>query len=293
MKLFKKIDTTEIINKIYSKNKIKRYSQLIIGTFLTAAAFNLFLLPRKIVTGGVSGLSIVIESLFKIEPSVFILIANVILIAMSFICLGKEETIKIAIGALLFPLFVKLTANITTYIDLESADTLLISLFGGVLSGFGAGLVLKTGYSTGGTEILGKILSKYRKISMGNSILYINSIIILASVLTNVTTWITILYAIIILYISSIIIDKVLLGISNNKAFHIITTREKEIETFILSNLNSGITIIDAKGGYTGQNTKVLLCVIPTKDYFRLKEGIHEIDQDAFFVVTDAYEVKN
>lgn len=293
MKLFKKIDTTEIINKIYSKNKIKRYSQLIIGTFLTAAAFNLFLLPRKIVTGGVSGLSIVIESLFKIEPSVFILIANVILIAMSFICLGKEETIKIAIGAFLFPLFVKLTADITTYIDLESADTLLISLFGGVLSGFGAGLVLKTGYSTGGTEILGKILSKYRKISMGNSILYINSIIILASVLTNVTTWITILYAIIILYISSIIIDKVLLGISNNKAFHIITTKEKEIETFILSNLNSGITIIDAKGGYTGQNTKVLLCVIPTKDYFRLKEGIHEIDQDAFFVVTDAYEVKS
>lgn len=292
MKLFKRIDTTSIINKIYSKNRIKRYSQLIIGIFLSAASFNLFLLPRKLVTGGISGTSIIIDNLFEIDPSLFILITNIILIIMSFILLEKEETIKSAVGALLFPLFIKLTANINTYVNLDNADTLLIAIFAGVLSGLGVGLVLKTGYTTGGTDIISRIIFKYRKISMGNSLFYINGLIIAASVFANVAEWTTLLYAIIILYINSIIIDKVLLGISNNKAFHIVTTKGAEIKEFILNNLNSHIVTIDAKGGYTGENTKVLLCVVPTKDYYKLKEGIYEVDQDGFFIITDAYEVK-
>ena len=95
MSLFKKVDTAAIIKKVYSKNKIQRYLQLIIGVFFTAISFNLFLLPKKIVTGGLSGTSIIINSLFKIDPSLFILIVNIILIIISFILLGKEETYKL------------------------------------------------------------------------------------------------------------------------------------------------------------------------------------------------------
>ena len=99
------------------------------------------------------------------------------------------------------------------------------------------------------------------------------------------------MYAIIVLYIISVMSDKVVLGISDSKAFYIITNEEDKIKQYILKYLNHGVTIFNAKGGYTKENQKVLMCVLPTRDYYRLKEGIHEIDKDAFFIITDAYEV--
>jgi uncharacterized membrane-anchored protein YitT (DUF2179 family) len=138
-------------------------------------------------------------------------------------------------------------------------------------------------------SIINEILVKYRKVSVGKAILFINSIIILIGAI--VSGWVTALYAIIVIYIISIITDKVVLGISQSKAFYIVTNKEEEVKDFILNNLSEGITIFDATGGYTNKSTKVLMCVISTKDYFKLKEGIYQIDKEAFFVVTDAYEV--
>jgi uncharacterized membrane-anchored protein YitT (DUF2179 family) len=100
------------------------------------------------------------------------------------------------------------------------------------------------------------------------------------------------MYAIIMLYIYSIMADKILLGISNNKAFYIITDKEDEVKEYVLKTLSHGVTILKAKGGYEGHRENVLLCVVPARHYFKLKEGISLIDKDAFFVVTDAYEVK-
>jgi len=99
------------------------------------------------------------------------------------------------------------------------------------------------------------------------------------------------MYALIVLYLISIITDKVLLGISDSKAFYIITEKEEEVKQFVLSNLSHGVTIFKAKGAYDNKDRRVLFCVIPTREYFKLKEGISMIDAQAFFVVTDAYEV--
>ena len=99
------------------------------------------------------------------------------------------------------------------------------------------------------------------------------------------------MYALVTLYIISILTDKVLLGISDSKAFYIIAEKDEEIKRYVLEQLGHGVTVFDAKGGFTKEKQKVLFCVIPTKDYFKLKEGIHEIDDGAFFVATDAYEV--
>ena len=99
------------------------------------------------------------------------------------------------------------------------------------------------------------------------------------------------MYAIIVVYLIGMLTDRVLLGISNSKAFYIIAEKEEEIRNYILNELSHGVTIFDAKGGYSKEREKVLLCVVPTDEYYRLKEGIHEIDQKAFFVVMDAYEV--
>lgn len=277
-----------IIKEIYKKGRLKRWAEFLLGVLIVAIAYNLFLLPAKVVYG-VGGLGIIFNSLFKIDPSLVILVSSVILLFLSLILLGKEETKKTVIGSLLYPVFVKLTSSVGQIVDLSNTDSLLIVLFGAVISGFGLGLIFKAGFTTGGTDILNQIVSKYFKMSMGNSMFFTDGIIILSSVF--VFGWTKIMYSIISLYIISIMTDKVILGISNSKAFYIITDHEEEVKKFVLKHLSHGVTILDAKGGFTGQNQKVIMCIIPTKEYFIAKEGIHEIDSNAFFVVTDAYEV--
>ena len=150
-------------------------------------------------------------------------------------------------------------------------------------------MIFKAGYTTGGTDIINQITSKYFKIGMGASMLYCDGLIILfSSFLFGATK---LMYSIIILYIISIMSDRIILGISDSKAFYIITDEEQAVKEFILKYLNHGVTVFNAKGGFAKEKQNVLMCVLPTKDYYRLKEGLSEIDPEAFFVVTDAYEV--
>jgi uncharacterized membrane-anchored protein YitT (DUF2179 family) len=290
MSVFKRSEKeANILSTIQTKNRIPRYTQALIGLFFVALAFNLFMLPNNIVYGGVSGLSIVGYDLFKIEPATFIFIASIILLLLSLIFLGKKSTARTLVGSLLFPLFVKITVPIADLIDLKDIDLLLVSIFGGVMSGFGSGLIFKAGFTTGGTDILNQIVAKYFKVSIGKAMLMTDGLIVLIGGFVFGVQMV--LYAIIVLYIISIMADKVILGISQSKAFYIVTSKEKEVREFILENLSHGMTILDAHGGYSGNKQKVLMCVIPTKEYFKFKEGVRIIDEEAFFVVTDAYEV--
>ena len=166
---------------------------------------------------------------------------------------------------------------------------LLVAIFGGVLYGLGVGLVFKAGFTTGGTDIINQIISKYFHTSMGNAMLMSDGLIVLSGVFVFGVN--KLMYAIITIYIIGMLTDKVLLGISDSKAFYIITEESTKVRDYVLNYLNHGVTILDARGGFTKEKQNVLLCVVPTKEYFKLKEGIHEIDSKAFFVVTDAYEV--
>lgn len=290
MKLLrKKKNINDILEKIESKYRVRRYFQLIIGVLMVAVAFNLFLLPNDLVFGGVSGLSIIIKEIIPINPSTFIMITSLILLIVSYFTLGKEKTKGSILGSILFPIFVNLTANISSIIPITIDEMLLAVIFGGIISGLGMGLVFKAGFTTGGTDIINQIISKYAHVSMGNAMLMSDGIIVLGSVfLFGVTK---LMYALIVVYIIGYITDKVLLGISDSKAFYIITTKENEIKDYAMKVLNHGVTIFDAKGGYSDDKKQVLLCVVPTSEYYKLKEGIHEIDHQAFFLVTDAYEV--
>lgn len=282
-------DMKEVLNKIDRKHVFIRYLTLIIALFIIAVSYNLFFVSGKIVTGGVSGLAIIVGDILNISPSIFIFVVNILLVIISFIFLGKEATLKTIIGSIMYPVFVSLTSNIGNYINLEGADLLVRTLFGAVLSGTASGLVFKAGASSGGTDIITQILHKYSKISIGKASLMVNSIIIGFS--GFIYGWINVMYAVIALYIMSILTDKVLLGISSNKAFFIITSKENEIKDFIINTLGHSVTILKSQGGFTNKNKNVLMAVIPTKEYFIFKEGIHEIDNDSFFVVTDSYQV--
>ena len=284
----KKEEVRDIIKEVYAKDKLERYAKFILGVFIVALSFNLFILPSDIVYG-VSGVGVILNKMYGINPSTTIFIGEIALLILSFIVLGKEKTKNSVIGSILYPIFVELTTYLTANIDVGNVEPIVMALFGAVISGFGFGMIFKSGYTTGGTDILNQIVSKYAKMSLGNAMLVTDGLIILGGICTFGVS--KIMYSFINLYIVSMMTDKVMIGVSQSKSFFIITSHEPEIKKFILGQLGHGVTVLEGNGAFSGNKQKVLMCVIPTREYFVAKEGIHEIDPNAFFVVADAYEV--
>lgn len=284
----KKVFDDNFIKNINKKGRIIRAAQFLTGVTIVALAFNLLVLPSKIVYG-MNGVGVMLNSIYGIDPSIVILIGSSILLILSYFTLGKMKTINSILGTLSVPILIKLTENINHYVVINQDDALLIVLMGAALTGFGLGLVFKSGFSTGGTDILNQIVSKYFKMSLGNAMFFTDGLIIVCGIF--VFGWTNFMYSILSLYIISIMTDKVVLGISNSKAFYIITEHETDVKRFITQYLNHGVTVFDVRGGYTGNNKKMIMCIIPTKEYYLFKEGISNIDPKAFFVVTDSYEV--
>lgn len=284
----KKIDT--IVDTIKKKNIGKRYLMLILGCLIVAFSFNLFFLRYGIVCFGVSGISIVLNE-FGVNPSLFILISNIVLMIIAFFVLGYENMKNQLVGALSYPIFVSLTELITKHIDLGNTEMVVIAILGGVFAGIGYGLIYKSDFSTGGTDVIIGIICKYFKISMGNASLIVNGIIVLIGKI--VFSWDIVLYAILVSYLISVFTDKVLLGISKCKAFYIVTDKKNDelIRKFLLSIDGVGTTIIDAEGGYSNNEETLLLAVVPSRSYFIVKDGLKEIDKNMFFLVCDSYEV--
>lgn len=276
-------------NKIFSKKNIKRMAYLFFGLLAFSCSFSFFLSPNNIVFGGVSGLSIVFKEVCGINPSLFVFIVSCVLLILSWFVLGKEKTMGSILGSLLLPVFMEITDFISSFIVLEEVELLLSAIFGGVLAGIGLGLVYKAGFTTGGTDIINQIMNKYLKISIGKSMFIVDFLIVTSSIF--VFGFRLFMYAIVALYLVTSITDRVILGVGQAKAFYIVTDKTLEVKKYIISKLGHGVTIIDAVGGYTKENQKIIFCVIPTREYYALKEGINEIDKDSFFVVCDAYEV--
>lgn len=286
----KRID--KIIEAVNKKNVFKRYLMLLTGCLIVAFSFNLFFLRYNIVCFGVSGISIVLAE-FGINPSIFIMVANIVLIIISYFFLGIEDVKNQIVGALIYPVFVELTLKITDLIDLGNLEFIIIAVMGGILAGIGYGLIYKSGYSTGGTDVIGNLICKYSKISMGNAMMFVNiSIIVIGKI---VFSWKIVMYAIVVAYLISVATDKILLGISNSKAFYIVVSKNKDdiVRDFLTSLDGVGSTIIDASGGYSNDKQTLILAVAPTKMYFIIKEGLREIDKNIFYLVCDSYEVSN
>lgn len=285
-----KFDYKELIDEVRSKNFWPRLLIMVFGVFILAVTYNLFFLKYNIVTGGTSGLAIIINHLFNIDPALFIFIVEMLLLTLSFFLLGTKQTGMTILGALLFPLFISLTGDICAVIaDKVIYDSyLIITLISGVLFGLGSGLVYKTGYSTGGADIIMQILNKYLKISTGTAS-FITSIVVIVSG-SFVFGINKAIYGTIIVIIVSILVDKIMLGISNSKMFYIRTKKLEEVQDFI-KEMNTGYTIIKADGAYSKKKYDMIMCVLPTRDYYMFKNVIQKIDPDAFFIITDCYEV--
>jgi len=276
----KKINENILPFDFSRKGRIRRYLELVAGVFVLALAFNLFMLPNRIVSG-FSGIAVIFSSLFNLDASVFILFMTVILLIVGIFALGKEKIMLTIFGALLYPALVKLTEPLINYITIDNSDVLLSVLFGGLF---------RAGFSTGGSDTLIQIMNKYLNISLGKANLIINIIIISGGVFAF--GWTRLMYSLVCLYIVSLVMDRIILGISNSKSFYIITEHEAEIKTYIMQKLGRGVTAIEARGGFTNNKEKILMCIVPTREYFILKNVVNKIDKNAVLLITDVYETK-
>ena len=274
---------------INKKSLVKRIIEFLLGCFVVAFAYNIFIAPNNLVPGGVSGIAVIINGIFNIDYATTIFILNIFLLIMSYILLGKEKTRASVLGSIVFPLFVRATEYLNVWLQIDTSNVLLSAISGGILFGLGAGLIFRAGFSTGGTDIVNQIISKYLKITLGKSMLLSDGLIVLASgYFFGIKTM---MYSILVLYIISLISDRIVLGISDSKMFLIVTDKDEEVKQYILSKLNHGVTIFKGKGGYKRDDEDVLMAVLPTKDFTLLRDGIKKIDKRAFFIITDTYEV--
>ena len=285
------IELKKIKEQVLNQNLISRYLVLILGATLLAINYNLFLLPNNLVIGGTSGLSIIFNRLFNWNPSIFLIFSGIFLLILSLIFLGIQETKVTIVGAILYPAMVSFTAplanNLIKYLDFDT--TIIPVLIAGVLYGTANGLIFKVGFNTGGGDILMKIVNKYAKITEGKANFVINLIIMLSGAIIFGPN--KFVYSLIVIYLNSLIIDRILIGISDSKLFIIYTKEIDKVKEYILKDLKTGVTIFEATGGYSQEKSNVLMCAVPNRDYYLFKKVVLEIDSRAFFVINDCYEV--
>ncbi len=279
-----KIDKA-ILDKIQNKALVRRYIMFIFALVIYAITYNVFFVQTDLILGGSGGIAILFKKF--LTPSITIALLSGLSILLSLVLMDRQFVINSIAGAILSPIFVELTKNIT--INIPKDDMMLVAICGAVLIGIANGLSSKSGLSSGGIDTIIHILSRRFKLSHGLLYLIINGIIILCGGYQY--GWRIILYALIVLYIISIITDKVVLGISSNKTFFVVTDKVDEVKEYLLQDLSQAVTVLDAIGGYTNDKQEVLMAVVPTLEFFKAREGILEIDSNAFITITDSYQV--
>lgn len=275
----------QLYQKLYPYRRIINILYVLVGSAIVAMAFNLFLLPNRVASGGVSGISTIFDSLFGWEPAYVQWAFNIPLFIAGILLLGWQFGARTLIGTIFLPMVVFLTK------DMEPAttDPLLGALFGGIGVGLGLGLVFRGRASTGGTDLAAQIIHKYFGMSLGVCVAIIDGLIVLtAAIVFDIELG---LYALVALYVTSKTIDIVQVGVGRSKMVLVITNQEQEIREAILHKIDRGVTKLSAYGGYTDSERPILMVVVDQSEFTKLKQTVQSIDANAFVIVADASEV--
>ncbi|MBE7710814.1 MAG: YitT family protein [Cyanobacteria bacterium SIG31] len=265
----------------------KRAIFWLIGTIIVAIALELFLLPNKIIDGGVIGISMMTSYITKWNLGLLIFCINIPFMLIALKALGK----KFILNTFVATAMLGLATNLTTSLSPATNDLLLATIFGGIFLGLGVGLILKNTASLDGTEMLSIVLSKRLKIvSVGELLMGMNLFIYTAA--GFLLGWDRALYSILTYYVASKVIDTVLEGFDKAKSVRIVSDFSREIGDAIMKDLNVSVTYMKATGGYSKQEKILTFCVVSKFDIPKLKEVVHEIDPRAFIVTEDVHEVE-
>ena len=264
---------------------IKEYIIVALACVVMAFNINYFFVGNKLAEGGVSGLSLIIHYLSNIDVSYLYFALNIPLIILAYIFLGKNFLLKTLFATFVLSVFLKVFASFSEPLD----DILLAAIFGGAINGIAIGIVFYAGGSTGGMDIVAKIVNKYTGIPISRILLATDFIVL--SIVAVIFGKVIFMYTLISLVISSKMIDIIQVGIYSAKGVTIITTKEDEIRKRIMEDTKRGITLIDAKGGYTQKEIGMLYCVVGQYQLIRVKTIVKEVDPSAFMIVADVHEV--
>ncbi len=263
------------------------YLLIAVGSVLTALAADLFLIPNHVVSGGVVGVATILHYIAHTPVGLVTLIANVPLFVAGMIWAGGFTAgMRTVFGVVVMSLAIDL---LQPYLPKVTADPLLYTLYGGLLDGLGVGLVLRAGGTTGGVDIVARLFYRWWGVKFGSTILGANVLILgTAAFIFGVEPA---LYALIITYVSSQVVDLVQEGWSRSRSCWIISEAHEAIRQAILQQLERGVTVLHGEGGYTSQERPVLLVAVSQSELSRLKRLVEELDPRAFVIVNPAHEV--
>lgn len=266
--------------------QILRILMTVIGALIFALGLELFLVPNTIMDGGIVGISIILSHLTGIPAGVFIFLINIPFVYIGYKQIGKTFAFMSLLGITILSGATVVMHHIQPF----TSDLLLATVFGGILLGVGVGLVIRYGGCLDGTEVMAILSNKKLPFSVGEIILIINlAIFTLAGF---VFTWEQAMYSVIAYFIASKIIDIVVLGMEESKSVYIISEEIEEIGQAIMARLGRGVTYLHGEGAYTGNNKKVIFCIITRLEESKMKEIVRTIDTQAFLAIGNISEVK-
>jgi uncharacterized membrane-anchored protein YitT (DUF2179 family) len=277
-------------DKVFSKKWLINYSLILVGSFILASGFVLFITPYKIVPGGVYGIAIIIHYILGTPVGLTALTMDIPLTLIGIRVLGPRFGYKNIVGFVLTAFFVDGITYLYGNDPLVANEPLLSSIFGGVFLGLGLGLIFKAKATSGGTDIIAMIIGKYTKLPIGQLLIYVDSIIVLFGLIIF-QDWKIPLYSLIVIFITGKVIDTVLQGVSYDKTLFIISEKHDLIRDKIINDLNRGGTFLRGHGMYNGTEKTVIFTVVNRREMAMLQEFIHEIDPRAFLTVINANEI--
>ena len=269
---------------------MKKYLKIVVGCLLISIGLNIFIIPAKLVSSEIIGMASILSYNYGFGVAIVLLIINIWVLWLLFMIYGVNRLKKYLLPSILLPLFILATSYININI-VNDIEELLVAIAGSFIMGYGYSLMYKEGYKTGAINILEDI---YNDLAKDNTRLISRLFDLVLIVITLLLYGLECaLYSSIVIVIIRYMTTKARIGISETKAFYIITKKEKEIKRYLMEELHQDLTEFEAVGGFTKRKNKVIMTVISTKDYFRVKEGINLIDPNAFISITDNYEVMN
>lgn len=276
--------------KLFSARWFKAYSLILVGAFIMASGFVLFITPHNIVPGGVYGISIVIHHFTGWPIGLTALCFDIPLTIAGIRILGPRFGVKTVVGFVLTAVFVDSLTYFWGVKALVPDDILLSSIFGGVFIGFGLGLIFKSKATSGGSDIIAMIISKYTRLPLGQLMIWVDSTIVLAG-LFAFRDWHIPLYSLIVIYITGRVVDLVLQGVSVEKTLFIISEKHEEIRDKIINDMNRGGTFLKGEGMYNGKEKSIIYTVLTRREMALLQDFIHKTDPTAFLTVINANEI--
>jgi len=279
------------------KRKLKTlaidYFMINTGLLLAAIGIGVFIVPSKIVSGGVTGISTMLYYTFNISVGTSMLFINIPLFLLGVKTFGKDYGTKTLFGIIMLSIYVDLfikLVGVENVIDFtKGSNFLLAPLFGGIFLGSGLGIILKFGGSTGGTDIIAQMINKVTKIPIGYCMMLIDTTIIISGIAVfGIENG---LYAIIAMFTTSVLINKIFEGVGYTKMVYIISDQYLEIRDIIISDINKGGTAITAKGLYTNDDKSMIMTVLKNKEIRDLQAFIKRVDPNAFMIISEVYEV--